>query len=97
MPPESGIRVESHNSRSETWDPRSWQAGTRAWACVAAGVLVYELAAPKGQLLSEVCDRARAKRPVQTHFAIAYIALHLMRRWPRRLDPLYILATRTGR
>jgi len=65
-----------------------------AWAALAAGIVSYEAACPPGQLLSEAVDRYRVRHPFLTNATIAYIALHLLRQWPRRFDPLTQLAVK---
>jgi hypothetical protein len=65
-----------------------------AWAALAAGVVAYEAAAPPGQLLSEAVDRYRVRHPFVTNGAIFYVAMHLLRQWPARIDPLHQLALR---
>ena len=68
-----------------------------AWIGLAAAVFGYEVvaAAKKDwELLSEAADRYRAGHPVLTHLTVAYLAGHLIRRWPRRCDPLHLLAAR---
>lgn len=71
--------------------------GDWAWSAIAAGVIAYEASCPPGELLSEAVDRYRAARPIATHLAVGYLALHLLRRWPARADPLTVLATRWRR
>lgn len=66
--------------------------GDYAWLTIAVGVLAYELAAPPGQLLSEAVHRYMQRHPVLTQTVICYVALHLMRRIPPRIDPLHRLA-----
>lgn len=71
-----------------------------AWLGIGAAVVAYELAASlraDWELLSEAADRHRQARPVATHLAVLYLAGHLLRRWPRRADPLTILADHIGR
>jgi len=71
-----------------------------AWVGIGLGVLAYELAAATRrdwELLSEAADRYRAGHPVLTHLTVAYVAGHLLRRWPRRADPLSWLAAQVGR
>ena len=66
-----------------------------AWVALALAVLGYEAAAATRrdwELLSEAADRYRAGHPVITHLTIVYLAGHLTRRWPRRLDPLHHLS-----
>lgn len=72
-------------------------AGDRAWCALAAAVLTYEVFAPRGELLSEACDRHRAHHPIVTYSVIGYLAAHLTRLVPARVDPLTKLATRFGR
>lgn len=80
---------------------RSLRAGDWAWLSVAAGVAAYEIAASSRRhdwdLLSEAVDRYRMLYPVATNLTIVYLAAHLLRIIPRRIDPLTILATRTWR
>jgi hypothetical protein len=68
-----------------------------AWAALVAGIVTYEAACPPGQLLSEAVDRYRIRHPFITNGAIAYIALHLLRQWPRRIDPLHQLAVKLNK
>jgi hypothetical protein len=66
----------------------------RAWIAAAITVTVYEITAVKlrWELLSEAVSRYRRSHPVVTDCAIGYLALHLLRRWPPRFDPLAALA-----
>ena len=73
------------------------RSGDYAWLAMAAAILVYEIAAPRGELLTQAADRYRARRPIATHLVIAYLAGHLTRTWPRRLDPLTRLSAWAGR
>lgn len=66
--------------------------GDYAWLALAAAVIAYEAAAPSGQLLSQRMDLYRNRHPYLTHLSIAYVALHLTRRWPQPLDPLHRMA-----
>lgn len=68
------------------------RSGDWAWCALGVGVVAYEAVAPRGELLSEAVDRARTTRPWLTNAAVVYVALHLLRRWPRRLDPLTQIA-----
>lgn len=70
--------------------------GDTAWASLAVGVIVYELTAPPGQLLSQAMDRYRTRHPIVCSVAVIYVACHLLRWWPARIDPLHHLA-RLGR
>jgi hypothetical protein len=77
----------------------SLRAGDYAWLTIAAGVVGYEIAASSRnyELLSEAVDRYRILYPFVTNLTIAYLAAHLLRIIPRRVDPLYLLATRWTR
>ena len=70
------------------------RSGDVAWIATAAGITAYEIGAAlkHGELLSEACDRYRARRPITTYTAIIYLAGHLARLWPRHLDPLCLIA-----
>lgn len=72
----------------------------RAWLAIGAGVLAYEGLASRRrhdwELLSEAADRYRSRHPVITHALVLYLAAHLLRRWPQRLDPLHRLADWIG-
>lgn len=68
-----------------------------AWCAIAVGVIAYEYKAPPGQLLSQAVARYRDRHPVITNLAVTYVAAHLLRRWPARIDPLHRLAARMGR
>lgn len=66
-----------------------------AWLILAGIVLGYEVVAATKrdwELLSEAADRYRAGHPVATHLTVLYLAGHLLRRWPKKLDPLHRLA-----
>ena len=69
----------------------------RAWIGLAAAVIAYEAAAPRGELLSEGVARWRARRPALTHAGIVYIAAHLAGIVPSQVDPLRRLASALGR
>jgi hypothetical protein len=71
--------------------------GDWAWCIIAAGITAYELKAPSGQLLSQAVSKYRQHHPIITDVAIIYIAAHLLRRWPPRIDPLHLLGARMGR
>lgn len=69
------------------------RAGDWAWLTLTAGVVVYELVAPPGQLLSEMMDVYRAAHPLTINCVIVYLAGHLTRVWPASVDPLTVLAS----
>ncbi|MCA9843208.1 MAG: hypothetical protein KC491_01025 [Dehalococcoidia bacterium] len=66
----------------------------RAWIAAAITVTAYEITAVKlrWELLSEAVDRYRRQHPIATDCCIGFVALHLLRRWPPRIDPLAALA-----
>lgn len=69
--------------------------GDYAWITLATAIGAYEIVAAidqGGELLSEAVDRYRLENPVATYALIVYVAGHLGRLWPRRIDPLCILA-----
>lgn len=68
-----------------------------AWITLAVGVVVYEILAPPGQLMSEGMDKYRRHHPWVTVLAVVYVATHLLRVWPARIDPLHRLAGRLAR
>lgn len=69
----------------------------KAWLAIGAGVVVYEFAAPEGELLSEGVDRYLSRRPWTTRVVVAGLALHLLNLIPQRFDPLYRIAVACGR
>ena len=71
--------------------------GDAAWAALGLAVLVYELSAPPGQLLSEAVDKYRDRHPILTNTVIVFLAGHLLRVWPRPIDPLHQIAIRKTR
>lgn len=74
------------------------KAADYGWLGVAAGVVGYEIAASSRrhdwELLSEAVDRYRIRYPLLTYLTVVYLAGHLTRLWPVRLDPLSYLAER---
>lgn len=66
-----------------------------AWLTICGGVCAYEAYAAfyQAELLSEACDRYRQKHPILTVGAILFLAAHLARIIPRRVDPLHRLVT----
>lgn len=70
----------------------------RAWTVAIVAVTAYEIAAVKlrWELLSEAVDRYRHHHPIVTDCSIGFVALHLLRRWPHRADPLAMLAKLVG-
>lgn len=70
-----------------------------SWIAVLVGVTVYEVVASRRgwELLSQAVDRYRQSNPAVTDASVIYIAAHLLRRWPTRLDPLAGLAKLVAR
>jgi hypothetical protein len=68
--------------------------GDRAWLALTAAILGYEIAAPRGELLSEAVDRYRQRHPILVHTVVFYLAAHLTRLVPSHLDPLHRMAVR---
>lgn len=65
--------------------------GDWAWLTIGIAVVLYEgLAAVKQdwELLSETMDGYRNDHPAVTDLTIVYLAGHLLRLWPARIDPL---------
>jgi len=77
------------------------RAADVAWLALTVGVVAYEAHASRNrhdwELLSEAADRYRSAHPVLTHGLVLYMAAHLTRTIPRRVDPLCRLAARFGR
>ena len=69
--------------------------GDYAWLTILASVVTYEAyaALSSAEFLSEACDRYRRNHPAVTYTVIGYLAGHLARIWPSRIDPLHRLAT----
>ncbi|WP_202973039.1 DUF7427 family protein [Mycobacterium celatum] len=59
----------------------------KAWLTLVAAIVVYELAARDGELLSDGVQRYMARQPWLVRAVIAVTAAHLMNALPRRLDP----------
>lgn len=47
--------------------------------------------------MSEACHRYKDRHPWVTVLAVGYIATHLLRVWPTRIDPLHQIALRLAR
>ncbi|QFG11457.1 hypothetical protein I5G87_gp33 [Mycobacterium phage Ekdilam] len=67
----------------------------RAWLALGAGVVAYEVAAPRGELLSEGVDRYLTRRKWTTRVVVVGLAAHLLNLIPQRFDPLTRLAQAT--
>lgn len=69
------------------------RAGDRAWLTLAAGIIVYELSAEDGELLSESADRAMLRHPWIVRAAALMLACHVANITPARVDPVHWLFT----
>ncbi|MGH3953256.1 MAG: DUF7427 family protein [Mycobacterium sp.] len=67
-------------------------AADRAWLALAAGVVAYEVAAPRGELLSEGVDRYLACKPWLTRLVVVGLGAHLLNLIPAQVDPLHQLS-----
>ena len=72
---------------------------SKAWAALAAYVIIYNLSAPEGEMLSERCDRWQEARPWLTRAVITLVAVHLANGVPQSIDPVHwvFLAARSCR
>lgn len=61
------------------------------YACIAGvvGVIAYDLWAPKGQTISEACDRYLLTNRLLTELVMALLYLHVSNRIPPRYDPIH--------
>lgn len=72
------------------------RSAERAWFALGIGVLVYEMLAHDGELLSHQVDRWLESHPVLTTAAITITAAHLLNVLPRKADPwVWMLAWRS--
>jgi hypothetical protein len=69
----------------------------RAWLALAGGVIAWDAACPRGEMLSEASSRYTRARPVLWPAVVVYVAGHLVHVWPMRCDPLSVLARSFGR
>lgn len=58
--------------------------GAWGWAAVAALILVFDLAAPEDETLTDACHRALKRRPGTVITLILVTALHLLIGWDNR-------------
>ena len=63
------------------------RAAERAWMALGFSVLIYELLAHEGELLSHQVDRWLESHPVLTTLVITVTAAHLLNIIPSRIDP----------
>lgn len=69
----------------------------RAWLVLGAGVIAWDVACPRGEMLSEASSRYARAQPLLWKSGVIYIAGHLMHVWPEKVDLLSRLATALGR
>jgi len=58
--------------------------GAWGWAAVAALILVFDLAAPEDETLTDACHRALRKHPWMVVLLVASTTLHLLLGWDNR-------------
>lgn len=63
------------------------RSSEKAWILLAAVVVVYEIFAGEGELLSHQVDRWLESHPVITHSIVMVTAAHLLNVLPERIDP----------
>jgi len=64
------------------------RAADYAWLALGVGIVVYELAAPDGELLSAGWDRYLTHSPVLARVLPLVLCLHVVNLLPRRVDPV---------
>lgn len=69
----------------------------RAWLTLGAGIIIWDAACPRGEMLSDASARYTRSHPLVWGTLVVYIAGHLIHIWPRRCDPLSAIATTFGR
>jgi hypothetical protein len=60
-----------------------------AWPALIGGVIVYNIAARDGEMLSEQADRAIRKHPVAVRAAAVLVAAHVANLLPQRVDAIH--------
>lgn len=65
----------------------------RAWLVLAAGIIGWDLIAPRGHTLSEQVDRWLEKYPLVTWIVGGIIFGHLLNVTPARVDPVHLIFT----
>lgn len=91
--PENGVQLEIVESADGTLLVRRRVRGEHAWAALGVAVVVYEVLAPPGELLSEAVDRFLERHPWATRATVGIVALHLLNLLPNKVDPIHRLAT----
>jgi len=67
------------------------RASDKAWLVMAAAILVYEILAPPGELLTNGVGRHLAAHPWITRGVVLVVAAHLLGVLPRWCDPLRLI------
>lgn len=75
--------------------PRFWfppvRPSDKAWAVLAAGVVVYDLACPEFETMSDACDRYMLRRPWLVRTIAFLVAAHVGNALPARYDPIHLM------
>ena len=71
----------------------SFSAGSAAWAVMGLSIIVYNLKAKEGEMLSEQADRWIERHPVAARAAVGVVAAHVANAAPQRLDPIHFMFT----
>lgn len=66
---------------------------TRAWACIALFVLLFNFTSPPGQTLSEGADVWIKRHPVLARLGLLAVALHVANLLPAGVDVIHLFFT----
>ena len=74
------------------------KSSDKAWIALGGYVIIWNLIAEDGDLLSEAVDRYMISHPWRTRAIIALVAIHLSNSVPPSCDPIHwiFLVTRKG-
>jgi hypothetical protein len=61
----------------------------RAWITLGAGVVAWDMACPRGEMLSEASARYAKSHPILAYAVIGSVAAHLTARIPKRFDLIH--------
>lgn len=64
---------------------------------LAAGVAVWDVIAPRGEMLSDASARYTKTAPLLWGTTVVYVAGHLIHVWPKKYDLLSVIATAFNR
>jgi len=59
---------------------------------MAGGIIAWDIACPRGEMLSDASARYTKSHPLLWGGTVVYIAGHLIHIWPKRYDLLSVLA-----